>query len=190
MLTTSSNITIDNSTITTTAIPTQSLYSTSYDKYLYDIISSYNKPEPPAQDKQKPITFKKIEILNPNKVIRFTFNDNTVIKTICLNGDSFDFEYAFYLAIAKKLYSKELTIEGIEAKAKELSYTKEYVKIVEKGLKLYKNQIKEEEKRIKQEEEQKAIKARQEEKKRNRKKKIREAKINDIAEAIKRASAS
>ena len=189
MLTTSSNITISGNSISTSTYP-YPYSSTSTSSYFDEFNKLYKAVELPVQGKQNPIAFKKIEILNPNKVIRFTFNDNTVIKTICLNGDSFDFKYSFYLAIAKKLYSKKLTIEGIEAKAKELSYTKEYVKIVEKGLKLYKNQIKEEEKRIKQEKEQKEIKARQEEKKRNRKKKLREAKINDIAEAIKRASAS
>ena len=41
------------------------------------------------------------EIVN-NKVYLFTFADGTEIKTICDEEDEFDFEFAFYLALAKK----------------------------------------------------------------------------------------
>jgi len=143
----------------------------------------YNK-----EDKAKtPVEFEKIEFLCPDKVLRFTFKDGEIVKTVCSNYDEFDFEYAFYLAIAKKLYSKTLTMEGIEAKAKKLSYQKEYVKIVKKGIKTYERQLKEEEKRLDEKEERKAIKARREEKKRRKKEKAREARIAEMEEAIRRA---
>ena len=55
----------------------------------------------------------KIEELKPEKVYRFTFNDNTIIKTVCSGEDVFDLRYACFLAIAKKLYSKILTFDGV-----------------------------------------------------------------------------
>ena len=48
----------------------------------------------------------KVEVLCPNKVLRFTFNDKTNIKTICTENDEFDFRFAFFIAFAKKLYKK------------------------------------------------------------------------------------
>lgn len=54
---------------------------------------------------------------------------------VCKDGDKFDLRRGLYLALAKHLYKKELTIEGIEAKATEISYTKKYVNMVEKVIK-------------------------------------------------------
>lgn len=48
----------------------------------------------------------KVEIINPGKVIRFTFYDNRQVKTIRRDEDSFDFEFAFYIAYAKLLWGK------------------------------------------------------------------------------------
>lgn len=91
--------------------------------------------------------FKKIEELAPFKVYRFTFNDGKVIKTICDEEDSFNLEYALYLALAKKLYSKTHTFEGVLAKSYTLHYEKYYSKIVKKGLKLFYKQQREEAKK-------------------------------------------
>ena len=57
-----------------------------------------------------------------DKVYEFTFYDDTKIKTICDEEDSFDLEYAFYLALAKKLYSDRYTFEGVIHKSYELQY--------------------------------------------------------------------
>ena len=129
--------------------------------------------------------FKKIEELVPQKVYRFTFYDGTVIKTICAEGDYFDLEYAFYLALAKKLYSKTFTLPGILYKTQELIYTKYFRKLVKAGVKLFKKTQKEQEEKKKQEE----IKKRQHEKYINKKIKQKERKKLEqkrlIAEAIR-----
>lgn len=54
---------------------------------------------------------------------------------VCHEQDSFDLHKGLYLAIAKHLYKHIYTLEGIEMKAKELSYTKEYIKIVKEAIK-------------------------------------------------------
>lgn len=91
----------------------------------------------------------------PNKVYTFTFADKTKIKTICSDEDVFDLEYAFYLALSKKLFSKELTFEGILRMVEEIRCQKYYVNLVKKGIKLF-NKNKEEERKKKEEQENKA----------------------------------
>lgn len=130
---------------------------------------------------------KKVEILKPNKVMRFTFTDKTVIKTICLDEDNFNFEFSFYLAYSKYIYRKFLTPNGIEKKAIELMDNKEINKLVNKNIKAY---LKEEKQKEKEEAEKKAKeKARKNKiaKKIARKEKAKENRINEIVEAIKRA---
>lgn len=80
---------------------------------------------------------KKVEILNPGKVIRFTFADGTQIKTIRKECDAYNFEFAFYIAYAKLLWGKYLTPEGIWQKACELKGQKLYVKLVEKAIRRF-----------------------------------------------------
>lgn len=80
---------------------------------------------------------KKVEILNPGKVIRFTFYDDRQVKTIRRDEDSWDFEFAFYIAYAKLLWGKYLTPEGIWQKACELKGQKLYVKLVEKAIRRF-----------------------------------------------------
>lgn len=133
-------------------------------------------------------TIKKVQVLKPGKVLRFTFGDNTVIKTVCINDDVFDFKFAFFLAYAKYYYKDILTIQGIENKAKELMEIKFFNSLVKNGMKIYFNQKKEEEKKEKEEAERKEIRKRQTEKKIRQKRNKREKRINEIAEAIKRSS--
>lgn len=66
----------------------------------------------------------------PNKVYEFIFYDHKHIKTVCQEEDEFDFDYAFYLAAAKHIWSKELTFEGVLKKADELRTCKKWVKRV------------------------------------------------------------
>ena len=135
-----------------------------------------------------PNNFKKVEILRPNKVIRFTFEDDTVIKTICEEEDTFDFEFAFYIALAKKFFKKCYTPEGILHKAKEFSYEKSYVKRVKQGIKLYYKQEKEKEDAKKREKELKEIKERQKAKRQRQKARAKQRRINDLTIAIKKAN--
>lgn len=128
----------------------------------------------------------KVEILKPEKVLRFTFSDDTVIKTVCVDNDAFDFKFAFFLAYAKYFWKNVLTIEGIENKAKDFTNIKFFNSLVKKGMKVYFNQKKEEERKEKEEAERKKIKANRIAKKIAKKKKAREDRINEIAEAIKR----
>lgn len=130
----------------------------------------------------------KVEILCPNKVLRFTFDDKTIIKTICTEDDEFDFRFAFFIAFAKKLYKNTYTSEGVFQKAKELQYTKEYVKKVDKAIKTFEREQKEKELEKQKEKELKEQKKRKMEKKNIQKAKKKEARIEEIAEAIKRAN--
>jgi len=121
----------------------------------------------------------------PEKVYEFTFNDNTKIKTIREENDPFDLEYMFYLALAKKLYSKDYTFEGVLMKAAELQFVKSTVKTVKKGIQIFKKAQEEKAKK----EEQEAIKKQQHEKyirkKKEAKARKRDNQINIIAEAIR-----
>lgn len=132
----------------------------------------------------------KVEILKPGKVLRFTFSDKTVIKTVCVNGDTFDFKFAFFLAYAKYFWGNLLTTQGIENKAKTFTDIKFFNTLVKKGMKVYFNQKKEEEKEEKEKAERKEIRANRIAKKIAKKEKARENRINEMAEAIKRAKAS
>lgn len=121
----------------------------------------------------------------PEKVYKIVFKDKTEIKTIKDSFDEFNPEYMFYLAIAKKLYSKTYTFDGVLTKAYQLMVQKEYIKIVRKGLKLF-NTLQEEKKK---KEEYDKMKKRQREKNIRKKKAAKERKrqeqINIIAEAIR-----
>lgn len=121
--------------------------------------------------------FKEIIQIVPNKVYKFIFNDNTEIKTVCDKEDEefFDLEYAFFLALAKKKFSKTHTLSGVMRMANELKDSKRYDKIVKKGLKLFKRQQKE---KIKEKEEENR-------KKKQHKKYIQKKKDRDRRQAEK-----
>lgn len=132
-----------------------------------------------------PNDFKSVKEIVPEKVYEFTFNDNTKIKTIREENDPFDLEYMFYLALAKKLYSKDYTFEGVLMKTVELQFLKSTTKTVKKGIQIFKKAQEEKAKK----EEQEAIKKRQHEKyirkKKETKVRKRNNQINIIAEAIR-----
>lgn len=126
----------------------------------------------------------KIEILVPNKVLRFTFKNGTQIKTVCNNEDTFDFNFAIYLAFAKLVYDVTYTREGIEHMAYEMTYQKKWVKKVKETIKMFKAQ---EKARIKQEQEEKeraAARKRQAEKKARKKRERKERQLAAIAEKV------
>ncbi len=126
----------------------------------------------------------KIEEIKPEKVYRFTFGDNTVVKTICSGVDVFDLRYACFLAVAKKLYSKILTFEGIINESYQLMYYKEYNKMVDKAIKKFYKEQKEKAK----EEEAKRISKRKHDKlvarKIAKKERERQKQVDIIKEAI------
>lgn len=129
--------------------------------------------------------FENIKEIVPEKVYEFTFHDGKKVKTIREENDLFDLEYMFYLAIAKKLYSKDCTLEGVLYKTSMLQFEKKYVKAVQKGIKLF-NKLKKEEFKKKEYDE---TKKRQHERYVRRKKEAKERKrkdqVNIIAEAIR-----
>lgn len=126
----------------------------------------------------------KIEEIKPEKVYRFTFGDDTKVKTICSGVDIFDLRYACFLAVAKKLYSKILTFEGVINESYQLMYYKEYNKMIDKAIKKF---YKEQEEKAK-EEEAKRISKRKHDKlvarKIAKKERERQKQVNIIKEAI------
>lgn len=129
--------------------------------------------------------FKNIKELVPEKVYEFTFYDGTKIKTICDEYDLFNLEYAFYLALAKKLFSSTYTFEGVLNQANQFKYQKYYAKLVKNGIKLF-NKLQKERAKEKENEE---IRKRQHKRYIRRKKEAKERKKNAqiklIADAIR-----
>ena len=86
--------------------------------------------------------FDKIEEVVPNKVLKIKIRKGVTTflgyegKFVCDRRDTFSIEHALYLALAKCEYGDKYTSEGIEKKAEEIKFEKEYVKRVEKGLKM------------------------------------------------------
>lgn len=125
-----------------------------------------------------------IKIFKENKVVGITFYDGTKIKTICSDNDEFSLEYACYLALAKKLYSKEYTFEGVLCKVNELQQIKIVNKMVTKAIKQYHNEEKAKAKEEQKKKEEKEIKARRLEKKRKKKIEKRAREIKDVMEIM------
>ena len=136
------------------------------------------------QDRNHPEIIK-IEVLVPNKVLRFTFKYGTQIKTVCNDEDTFDFDFAIYLAYSKLVNKDLCTKEGIEHQAHEMKYWKHWVNKVKKAKKLFKQQEIERIKKEKEEKERAAIRKRQAEKKARKKKERKERELKALAEKIK-----
>ena len=133
-----------------------------------------------------------INIIVPDKVVEIEFYDGKE-KMVCHNDDTFDLRKCCFIAIAKHLYKKEYTQEGIEYMATQLIYQKKYVKIVDKALKDYKRKEKEKAEKIRREEEEKIIRERQSLKRRKQKERRaqrhREVLVDLIADSINEAKA-
>ena len=131
-----------------------------------------------------------INVIVPDKVVEIEFYDGKE-KMVCHNDDTFDLRKCCFIAIAKHLYKKEYTQEGIEYMATQLTYQKKYVKIVDKALKDYKRKEKEKAEKIRKEEEEKIIRARQSLKRRKQKERRaqrhREALIDVFADSLNEA---
>lgn len=131
-----------------------------------------------------------INVIVPDKVVEIEFYDGKE-KMVCHKDDTFDLRKCCFIAIAKHLYKKEYTQEGIEYMATQLTYQKRYVKIVDKALKDYKKKEEEKKEKIRKEEEEKIIRARQSLKRRKQKERRaqrhREAVIDMFADSINEA---
>ena len=134
-----------------------------------------------------------INIIVPDKVVEITFGDGKTEKMVCHKDDTFDLRKCCFIAIAKHLYKKEYTQEGIEYMATQLTYQKKYVKIVDKALKDYWKKEEEKEKRIREEREREKIQEHQREKRRKykerRAQRYKEAMVDLIADSINEAKA-
>ena len=134
-----------------------------------------------------------INVIVPGKVVEITFADGGKEKMVCHKDDTFDLRKCCFIAIAKHLYKKEYTQEGIEYMATQLTYQKKYVKIVDKALKDYKKKEEEKAEKIRKEEEEKIIRERQSIKRRKQKERRaqrhREALIDVFADSINEAKA-
>ena len=184
----STTIAMEEPILTTTTITTNDT--------TYDINTTYGAIVKAIQNARKNSSNKnqkdeiypeivKIEILVPNKVLRFTFKYGTQIKTICNDEDVFDFDFAIYLAYSKLINSNKFTKEGIEHMAHEMTYQKKWVKKVKEAKKLFKQQETERIKQEKEEKERAAARKRQAEKKARKKKERKERELKALAEKIK-----
>ena len=132
-----------------------------------------------------------INVIVPGKVVEITFCDMLKEKMVCHKDDTFDLRKCCFIAIAKHLYKKEYTYEGIEYMAGQLMYQKKYVKIVDKALKDYKRKEEEKAEKIRKEEEERIVRARQSLKRRKQKERRaqrhREALIDVFADSLNEA---
>lgn len=132
---------------TTTTIPTPTII---YENFVpvKDIVKKKEKLDPRIVKINKEIAelrdktwFYSIKEYVPNKVYGFTFPyswKQKEYKTICAEEDTFDLEFAFFLAYAKYLHtSNELTTEGYVDIARTLRYSKKNLKNVKNGIKLF-----------------------------------------------------
>ena len=173
--------TIGSSTGSTSNIYGYSNYHVSIPEYDQKIQSIYEKIEQICnQNFIKDDSIMNIKIFKENKVVGITFYDGTKIKTVCSDNDEFSLEYACYLALAKKLYSKEYTFEGVLCKVNELQQIKIVNKMVTKAIKQYYNEEKAKAEEKEKEKEEKEIKARRLEKKRKKKKNKQVKEIQEI----------
>ena len=131
-----------------------------------------------------------INVIVPDKVVEIEFYDG-IEKMVCHKDDAFDLRKCCFIAIAKHLYKKEYTQEGIEYMATQLTYQKKYVKIVDKALKDYWKKEEEKEKRIREEREREKIQEHQREKRRRykerRTQRYKEVMVDLIADSINEA---
>lgn len=75
------------------------------------------------------------DIVVPVKVLKVYFADGKYIKVVCHQQDDFSIKRGLFIALAKKKYGKEYTVDGIEYMATQLSYLKKYDKMVDKVIK-------------------------------------------------------
>ena len=133
-----------------------------------------------------------INVIVPDKVVEIEFWDGKE-KMVCHKDDTFDLRKCCFIAIAKHLYKKEYTQEGIEYMATQLTYQKRHVKVVDKALKDYWKKEEEKEKKIRDEREREKIQERQREKRRRykerRTQRYKEAMVDLIADSINEAKA-
>ena len=134
-----------------------------------------------------------INVIVPDKVVEITFGNDQTEKMVCHEDDIFDLRKCCFIAIAKHLYKKEYTQEGIEHMATQLTYQKKYVKIVDKALKDYWKKEEEKEKRICEERKREKIQEHQREKRRKykerRTQRYKEVMVDLIADSINEAKA-
>ena len=132
-----------------------------------------------------------VNVIVPEKVVEITFGNDQTEKMVCHEDDIFDLRKCCFIAIAKHLYKKEYTYDGIEYMAEQLMYQKKYVKIVDKALKDYKKKEEEKAEKIRKEEEDKIIHARQSLKRRKQKERRaqrhKEVLVDLIADSINEA---
>ena len=152
--------------------------------YYYNLDSRVSCVENKLKEKKLKTGIKKYEILCPEKVVRVTFTDGNQEKVVCDKSDKFDLRKGLFIAIAKHMYKDKYTLEGIEEMARELSYTKECVLMVNKAIKEHEKHEKTEKERIAKEKEEKRLAHK---KRMERDRKRREHKIEIQKEAYLRA---
>lgn len=126
------------------------------------------------------------------KVTIVTFDDKTTEKVVRDDYDEYDLTTALLFALAKKMYRKTLTWEGIEDKALyELHYRKDVMKMITKAIKKHNAEETEKKNKEKKELEKKEALLHQREKKakyqQKRKERKRKEYIEDIITAINKS---
>lgn len=128
---------------------------------------------------------KDYQILCPGKVVRVDFTDNISEKMVLKDPDVFDIRRCLFIAIAKHLYKKTYTHEGIEYIATLLSYEKKYAKIVNSAIKNHEKKEKEKLLKLQKEKEEKERIKRKRAKNLKRREHLRKKRIEEQIEIQK-----
>lgn len=144
-----------------------------------------SKVDSVKKDEKQTMNFKisKLDVFN-NKVVKTTFSDGKVERAICDEEDEFDLKFGVFICISKYLYKDTLTNHGIYIKALELSWYKEYNKIVDKAIKDYYKKLDKENKEKEEKQLEKEKAARRKIKNNIRKVKQKKKKIENEVETI------
>jgi len=114
---------------------------------LYYLTSySANGFKTPYQINTKWFNISDVQIVVEDKVIVVTFNDGTSEKAVLCDGDTFSLEQGISICLAKKLLSYQTGGHG----------SREYNKIIKRGMKVYNDKLKAEAEKKRKEEEEKA----------------------------------
>lgn len=160
---------------------------------------SRDKREIHAEAMNKPLQSRyiidKIAILQPGKTMRvkirdpYTFNGE-VKDIICVvsEPDVFDMYWGCFIALSKYIHGSDITAEGIEYYAKELSFDKSLIKEVNRAIKQYSKEIEAEKKAEKEAQEKKrqlaAKRAKRAVKKAAKAERERQQRVAEFAEGI------
>ena len=190
---------VNTGTLNSFAIGTSADFTCGAPIYTYSLQEeSRDKIKVHAEAMNKPLRSRyiidKITILQPGKTMRvrvrdrYTFEEAKDIICVVSEPDVFDIYWGCFIALSKYIHGSDITAEGIEYYAKELSFDKSLIKEVNRAIKQYSKEIEAEKKAEKEAQEKKrqlaAKRAKRAAKKAAKAERERQQRVAEFAEGI------